>query len=98
MSNRITFGVVFIAALAGGAVLWQMHNQRDVSRASAAVPVTAPRPAAMPEEPKDGGAAESRGIAPSADVSRRPVDTKKTTVVADAGSPLRAGETWQYSA
>jgi Protein of unknown function (DUF3108) len=98
MSNRITFGVVFIAALAGGAVLWQMHNQREVSRASTAVAVTAPQPAAMPEEPKDGGGAESRGIAPSADVARRPADSKKTAVVADAGSPLRAGESWQYSA
>jgi len=48
MSNRITFGVVFIAALAGGAVLWQMHNQGEVSRASTAVAVTAPQPAAMP--------------------------------------------------
>jgi hypothetical protein len=91
--------VVFIAALAGGAVLWQMHNQREVSRASAAVAVTAPQPAAMPEEPKDGGAAGSRETpAPSSDAARRPVDTKKTTVVADAGSPLHAGETWQYSA
>jgi len=98
MSNRITFGVVFIAALAGGAVLWQMHNQGEVSRASTAVAVTAPQPAAMPEEPKDDGGAESRGIAPSADVARRPADSKKTAVVADAGSPLRAGESWQYSA
>ena len=98
MSNRITFALIGIAFLAGGAVSWQMHNRREVSRASAAVPVTAPRPAAMPEEPKDGGAAESRGIAPSADVARRPADSKKTAVVADAGSPLRAGESWQYSA
>jgi Protein of unknown function (DUF3108) len=98
MSNRITFALIGIAFLAGGAVSWQMHNRREVSRASAAVPVTAPQPAAMPEEPKDGGAAESKEIAPSADVARRPADSKKTAVVADAGSPLRAGETWQYSA
>ena len=26
MSNRITFAVVIVATLAGGAVLWQMHN------------------------------------------------------------------------
>jgi hypothetical protein len=99
MSNRITFGVVFIAALVGGAVLWQMHSQREVSRASAAASVPASQPAAMPEEPKDRGVAESRGMAAtSADAARQPVGTKKTTVVADAGSPLRAGETWQYSA
>jgi hypothetical protein len=99
MSNRITFGVVFIAALAGGAVLWQMHNQREVSRASAAVAVTAPPPTAISEEPKDGGAAESRGMAATpAGGARRPVNTKKTVVLADAGSPLHTGETWQYSA
>jgi hypothetical protein len=98
MSNRITFALIGIAFLAGGAVAWQMHNRREVSRAAAAVTVAPSQPAAMPEEPKDGGAAESRGITPSADVSRRPVDTKKTAVAADAGSPLRAGETWQYSA
>ena len=91
--------MVLIAALAGGAVLWQMHNQREISRASAAVAVTAPQPAAMPEVPKDGGAAEAREMPGfSGDVARQPVGTKKTAVAADAGSPLRAGETWQYSA
>jgi Protein of unknown function (DUF3108) len=97
MSNRTTFAVVLIAALAVGAVLWQMHNQREISRASAAV--TAPQPAAMPEVPKDGGAAEAREMPGfSGDVARQPVGTKKTAVAADAGSPLREGETWQYSA
>jgi hypothetical protein len=99
MSNRTTFTVVLIAALAGGAMLWQMHNQRDISRASAAVAVTAPQPAEIAEGPK-GGAAEAREMrTPSGDdVARQPLGTKKTAVVADAGSPLRAGETWQYSA
>jgi len=91
--------VVILAALAGGAVLWQMHNQREVARASAAVAVTAPQPAAVAEEAKDGGAVELRETPTSAaDAARQPVDKKKTSVVADAGSPLRAGETWQYSA
>jgi hypothetical protein len=98
MSNKTTLALIGIAFLAGGAVAWQMHARREISRASAAVPVTAPQPAAMPEEPKDGGAAESRGIASSADVARRPADSKKTVVVADVSSPLRSGETWQYSA
>jgi hypothetical protein len=99
MSNRTTFGVVFIAALAGGAVLWQMHNRSEVSRASAAVAVTARQPAAVPEDAKDDRAFESRETpAPAADAAKQPVDKKKTSVVADAGSPLHAGETWQYSA
>jgi hypothetical protein len=99
MSNRTTFAVVIVAALVGGAVLWQMHNQRGVSRASAAVSVTYPKPGAITEEPKDSEAVESREMAaPSVEAARRPLGTKKTAVVADAGSPLRAGETWQYSA
>jgi hypothetical protein len=97
MSNRITFGVVVIAVLAAGAVLWQMHNQREVTRASAAGSVTASQPAAIAEESKR--TAESGGMAASsADTGRQPVGTKKAAVVADAGSPLHAGETWQYSA
>ena len=93
-------GVVFIAALAGGAGLWQMHNRSEVSRASAAVAVTASQPAARSEEGRDNGAAESSREmpTPAANAARQPVDKKKTSVVADAGSPLRAGETWQYSA
>jgi Protein of unknown function (DUF3108) len=101
MSSRTTFAVVILAALAGGAVLWQMRNQREVARASAAVAVTSPtpQPAVGAEEAKDGGAFELRETpAPAADAARQPVDKKKTSVVADAGSPLRAGETWQYSA
>jgi Protein of unknown function (DUF3108) len=98
MSKGTTFGVLFIAALAGGAVAWQMHRS-EASR-SAAAAVTAPQPAAKAEEPKvAGGFTESREMAdPAADAVRRPVDAKKTAVVTDAGSPLHAGETWQYSA
>jgi len=99
MSNRTTFAVVIIALLAGGVVLWQMHNQREVSRASAAVAVTSSKPGAIAEGTKAGPVADSREMpAPSVEAARRPVDSKKSPVVADAGSPLRAGETWQYSA
>jgi hypothetical protein len=98
MSKRMTFGVIGIAALAGGAVVWQMLKQREVSKASAAA-VKAPRPTTIAEAPKDVGSAESREVPESAaDAARPPVDAKKTAVVADASSPLRAGETWQYSA
>jgi hypothetical protein len=99
MSNRTTLALIGIAFLAGGAVAWQMHNRREVSRASAAVTVTAPQPAAMPEEPKDRAAAEpSEAVRPSPDGARQPVDKKKGVVVAEKASPLRTGETWQYSA
>jgi hypothetical protein len=91
--------VVIVALLAGGAVLWQMHNQKEVSRASAAVPETSPKPGALAEEPKAGTVAESKEMPVRAsDAGTRPLSTKKTAVVADAGLPLRPGETWQYSA
>jgi hypothetical protein len=99
MSNRTTFAVAFVALLAGGAVLWQLHNQREVSRASAAVAVISAKPRAIAKQPKAGGVVESReAAAPSVEAARPAVDRKKTAVVADAGVPLRAGETWQYSA
>jgi hypothetical protein len=99
MSNRTTFAVVIVALLAGGAVLWQMHNQKEVSRASAAVPETSPKPGAIAEEPKAGAVAESKEMpARASDAGTRPLSTKKAAVVADAGLPLRPGETWQYSA
>jgi len=90
--------LIGIAFLAAGAVAWQMHNRREISRASATVTVTAPQPTAMPE-PKNGGAAEpSETVRPSPEGARQPVDRKKTAVVAGVSSPLRSGETWQYSA
>src|SRR6202166_2863452 len=99
MSNKTTLALIGIAFLAGGAVAWQMHNRREISRASAAVTVTAPQPAATPEEPKDRAAAEpSEAARPSPDGTRQPVDKKKAAVVAEAASPLRTGETWEYSA
>jgi hypothetical protein len=99
MSNRTTFAVVIVALLAGGAVLWQMHNQKEISRASAAVPVTWPKPGAIAEERKAGAVAESKEMpARASDAGTRPLSTKKAAVVADAGLPLRPGETWQYSA
>ena len=99
MSNRTTFAVVIVALLAGGAVLWQMHNQKEVSRASAAVPETSPKPGATAEQPKAGAVAGSKEMpARASDAGTRPLSTKKAAVVADAGLPLRPGETWQYSA
>ena len=99
MSNKTTLALIGIAFLAGGAVAWQMHNRRDVSRASAAAAVTAPQPGAIPGEPKDrAGPEPSETARPPADAARQPVDKKKAAVVAEAASPLRTGETWQYSA
>ena len=100
MSNRITFVAVLLALLAGGAVLFQMHNRKEVSRASTVTtaPPVANAPSRQPENsiaPAETSPtpAESTGAA-----SHPPVETTKPVVPKEAGAPLRAGETWQYSA
>lgn len=95
MSNRITFGTVLLLALAGGAVLFQMHNRKEVSRASAAARISDPALAAPAEQPAVTASASpvtSPGPPP------QPVDAKKSAPSIDASSPLHAGETWEYSA
>ncbi|MDP9338684.1 MAG: DUF3108 domain-containing protein [Acidobacteriota bacterium] len=101
MSHRITFGAVLLALLAGGAVLFQMHNRKEVSRASTVI--TAPPPAAnaLPGQPENSNMpaptsptpGESTGAAPGA-----PAEIKKPAALMEAGSPLRPGETWLYTA
>ena len=97
MSKRMTFAMIGIAALAGGAFLWGMHS-REVSRASPArgyEVVGAVQPIAG--NAHNGVSAESRemAVAPT-EVERQPGTIKPAP--ADPGSPLRSGETWQYSA
>ena len=99
MSNRTTLALVGIAFLAGGALSWQMHSRSEVSRASEAADVSASRPDPSVETTGNSGPAVSKEMpVPSTDTARQPVVTKKAAVVADPGLPLRAGETWQYSA
>jgi hypothetical protein len=97
MSKRITFVAVLLALLAGGAVLFQMHNRKDVSRASTVI--TSPVPAV--EQPANAGpppAVSSPHPEPSNSASPIPTEVKKSVAPVDAGAPVRAGETWQYSA
>jgi hypothetical protein len=98
MSNRMTFGVVLLALVAGGVVLFQMHNRKDVSRASTISATSRPDVGALAEEPKE---AKTPGPVPStskAEASRQPSDAKKPAAAVEASSPLHAGETWEYSA
>jgi hypothetical protein len=95
MSNRITFGTVLLLTLAGGAVLFQMHNRKEVSRASAAARISDPALVAPAEQPVvTASASPVTSPAPPP----QPVDTKKSAPAIDASSPLHAGETWEYSA
>ena len=97
MSKRITFVAVLLALLAGGAVLFQMHNRKDVSRASTVI--TSPVPAV--EQPANAGPPPAVSLPhpePSNSASPIPTEVKKSVAPVDAGAPVRAGETWQYSA
>src|SRR6202023_3693156 len=60
--------------------------------------MTSPKPGAITEERKAGVAESKEMPARASDAGTRPLSTKKAAVVADAGLPLRPGETWQYSA
>jgi Protein of unknown function (DUF3108) len=97
MSNRMTIGAVLLAVLAGAAVFYQMHNRKEVSRASTIGPapaaVTTPT-AAQPEMSR------APVTAPNATppISAPPTDAKKSAPPIEAGSPIRAGEAWQFSA
>src|ERR1700730_3361575 len=97
MSNRITFGAVLLAVLAGGAVLFQMHTRKEISRATA---VARGSVTAAPAEQHSRARIPDPNSLPvlSPDSSPRPVDAKKPAPDTDASLPLRAGETWDYSA
>ena len=100
MGNRITFVAGSLALLAGGAVLFQMHHRKEVSRASmvTTVPPVANGPSAQPE---NSSAPAENSLAPagtSGASSHPPPEIKKAVGPMEAGAPLRAGEAWWYSA
>lgn len=86
-----------LVAGAAAAVFFMAHNRKDISHAETV---------AVPAEPTTEGApAESSAVAPPpgspsplpANAGPASVDNKKP-VPTDANSPLRAGESWDYSA
>lgn len=93
MSARNTFAAVVAVALVGGAAAWLMHERREVSRAASvgepgivAQPAERAAPAALPPVPN------SHASLP------QPADVKNPAVPIEASSPIRAGETWDFSA
>jgi hypothetical protein len=101
MSNRTTIVAVLLALLVGGAVLFQMHNRKEISRASTVV--TAPVAVAPSPAPENSSAPaatpETSAPGESSGGESRPANATETPVVLkDAGAPLRAGEAWLYSA
>jgi Protein of unknown function (DUF3108) len=97
MSNRMTYVALLLAALAGAAVLYQMHSRQEGSRASTIAATSAPTasaPTALSEETK----ALTPAPTPAAIAAAPLVGDKKPAPAMEPGFPLRAGETWHYSA
>lgn len=94
MSARNALAAVLVVMLVGGAVLLVMHERREVSRAS-----SIGEPAA-PAQPPERAAPVAAGPAPrSRAVLPQPSDSKKPAAPPmEPSSPIRAGETWDFSA
>jgi hypothetical protein len=98
MSNRVTLGVLLLAVAASGAMWYATHNRKDTSRAATVSVPSEPPPNAVPNDPAVADTPDSSVAAPSSPSAvPTPVDAKKLTPL-DANSPLRAGESWDYSA
>jgi Protein of unknown function (DUF3108) len=95
MSARNTFAAVLVVVLVGGVVVWMMRERKEVSRASsvAAPGVAEPAVVAQPAERAAPSAA-----APARSSPAQPVDSKKPAPPVERSSPLRAGETWDFTA
>ena len=91
MSGRNTLAAVLMMALVGGAVLFEMHERREVSRASSI------GEAAAAAQPAERAAPAPAPSSPAA--MPQPRDSRKTAAPPmEASSPIRAGETWDFSA
>jgi hypothetical protein len=93
MSTRNTFGAVLVVVLVGGAVALMMHERKEVSRAAS---VGEPGVGAQPTERAAPSALPPALNSPAA--SAHPLDSKKPLAPMEASSPIRAGETWDFSA
>jgi hypothetical protein len=100
MSNRTTLVAVLLALLAGAAVLFQIHNRKEVSRAATVTAVPPPAANAPSPQPADANAPSatpaSSESTPGPSQPAKEID--RPVALKDAGTPLRAGETWSYSA
>lgn len=96
MSTRNTFGAVLVVALVGGAALLVMHERKEVSRASSIGEPGVATPTAPTVQPGMPNAGASPGTSPA--WLPKPADSKKPAAPMEASSPIRAGETWDFSA
>lgn len=94
MSGRNTFAVVLVVALVGGAAALEMHERREVSRAAS---VEEP---AIRAQPAESAAPSAAAPVPSsaAELPQPGGNKKPAAPPMEASSPIRAGETWDFSA
>jgi hypothetical protein len=98
MSTRNTFGAVLVVVLVGAAVALEMHERKEVSRAaSVGEPVVGePGIGAQPTERVAPSGQPPALNSPAA--LAHALDSKKPAAPMAASSPIRAGETWDFSA
>jgi hypothetical protein len=90
MSARNTLAAVLVVVLVGGAVALVMHERREVSRAAS---IGEPAILAQPAERAAASASSSPAALPQPGGSKKPAAPPM-----EASSPIRAGETWDFSA
>lgn len=91
-------GAVLLVVAAGGAVLYATHNRKDTSRASTVSLPSEPPPNSASGDPVAADTADNSPAASASPRTESPaVDPMKPTAI-DPNSPLRAGESWDYSA
>jgi hypothetical protein len=93
MSARNTLAAVLVVVLAGGAVVWVMRERKEVSRAAS---VAEPAVVVQPTERVAPSAAAPASSSPAA--LPQPVDSKKAAAPVERSSPIRTGETWDFTA
>jgi hypothetical protein len=107
MSKQTTYGIAAGVGVIAGLAAFVIHGRQEISRAKAANTVSEaadPDRAGAARSGRDAtsNSAEGAELKPAGvsggDSERLPGSSKKAGAIAEANSPLRAGETWDFSA
>jgi hypothetical protein len=102
MSKQMTYGMAAGVVVLIGAAAFVIHGRQEASRASAANAIsergTTTGDAPLPNGNNDSGArADAAAVSPLGAGSAAG-GVKKSAAIAESNSPLRAGESWEFSA
>jgi hypothetical protein len=106
MSKQMTYGLAAVVVAILGAAAFVIHERQEASRASLEVTISetskTDRERALAADNDAKTSAGSAELMPAAvsvtDSGRVAVGAKKLAAIAEANSPLHAGESWEYSA